>query len=381
MVDWLVIGGGVAGSVVASRLGSHGATVTVVDAGPDTPTGDDLFDALEVPSRVTSVPRVHRVAGGPVVPYTAGIGLGGGSAINGSILSTAGPFAHDHRLPMEYLGGVHRSTRRGGRVNTWQAYEPLVAATAVTTVLSTYVEHLLMENGRCVGLRTQSGDELTAANTVVCAGALATAPLLLRSGLAIEGLGNGIQDHPAVALVHERTKRFGSDGPSVAALERRGPLQVMHLRRLGTADDGRAATVVMLMRPLSRGRMWIDESGDPVISFDIGSDPADVAVLEAGVREVMSHDLRGADSAVSGAGDLSAWLRDQLATTVPVVTHAASGCAMGAVVDRFGRPRGIDGLYVVDASVFPAVPAVNPMLPTVQLAETVVDRWIAAGLA
>jgi choline dehydrogenase-like flavoprotein len=42
---------------------------------------------------------------------------------------------------------------------------------------------------------------------------------------------------------------------------------------------------------------------------------------------------------------------------------------MGRVVDDRGAVLGYRGLYVVDASVFPDIPATNPYLPTLMLAE------------
>jgi len=70
----------------------------------------------------------------------------------------------------------------------------------------------------------------------------------------------------------------------------------------------------------------------------------------------------------------------QIATVAPVYSHATGGCSMGTVTDRCGRVGDVGGLFVVDSSVFPAVPSVNPMVPTVQLAETITDRWLAEGL-
>ncbi len=60
------------------------------------------------------------------------------------------------------------------------------------------------------------------------------------------------------------------------------------------------------------------------------------------------------------------------------IYHAVGSCAMGtdveAVVDPSLRVRGIDGLRVVDASVFPAMPAAGTAAPTMALA------WHAADL-
>jgi len=46
-----------------------------------------------------------------------------------------------------------------------------------------------------------------------------------------------------------------------------------------------------------------------------------------------------------------------------------------AVVDNEGRVRGVEGLRVVDASIFPVVPCANTNFPTLMTAEK-----IAAGM-
>jgi 5-(hydroxymethyl)furfural/furfural oxidase len=61
------------------------------------------------------------------------------------------------------------------------------------------------------------------------------------------------------------------------------------------------------------------------------------------------------------------------------VWHASCTCRMGAdsdplaVTDRAGRVRGVDGLRVVDASLFPAVPCANTNFPTLMTAEKIAD--------
>ncbi|MFD8818982.1 GMC oxidoreductase, partial [Streptomyces sp. NPDC059627] len=44
-----------------------------------------------------------------------------------------------------------------------------------------------------------------------------------------------------------------------------------------------------------------------------------------------------------------------------------------AVVDPELRIRGLDGIRVADASVFPAMPAVNPMIGVLMVGEKAVD--------
>ena len=47
------------------------------------------------------------------------------------------------------------------------------------------------------------------------------------------------------------------------------------------------------------------------------------------------------------------------------------------VVDRNGRVKGIEGLRVVDASIFPVVPCANTNFPTLMVAEKIADAIIA----
>lgn len=65
------------------------------------------------------------------------------------------------------------------------------------------------------------------------------------------------------------------------------------------------------------------------------------------------------------------------------VWHASCSCRMGrpddpmAVVDNQGRVRGVQGLRVVDASIFPVVPCANTNFPTLMTAEKVADAMTA----
>lgn len=87
---------------------------------------------------------------------------------------------------------------------------------------------------------------------------------------------------------------------------------------------------------------------------------------------------------VEGLG-LDALLRDEDALEEFVrksavgVWHASCSCRMGAdndpraVTNNAGAVRGVQGLRVVDASVFPVVPCANTNFPTLMLAEKIAD--------
>ena len=65
------------------------------------------------------------------------------------------------------------------------------------------------------------------------------------------------------------------------------------------------------------------------------------------------------------------------------VWHASCSCRMGAdddpkaVTNNAGRVRGVEGLRVVDASVFPIVPCANTNFPTLMTAEKIADAILA----
>jgi 5-(hydroxymethyl)furfural/furfural oxidase len=64
------------------------------------------------------------------------------------------------------------------------------------------------------------------------------------------------------------------------------------------------------------------------------------------------------------------------------VWHCSCSCRMGAeddpmaVTDEQGRVRGLHGLRVVDASIFPVVPCANTNFPTMMAAEKIADTML-----
>jgi 5-(hydroxymethyl)furfural/furfural oxidase len=76
--------------------------------------------------------------------------------------------------------------------------------------------------------------------------------------------------------------------------------------------------------------------------------------------------------------ELEAYIRE----TVGGVWHPSGTCRMGAdgdrmaVTDGTGKVRGLDGLFICDASIMPTIPCANTNLPTIMIAEK-----IATGLA
>ncbi len=78
-------------------------------------------------------------------------------------------------------------------------------------------------------------------------------------------------------------------------------------------------------------------------------------------------------SDVRNDDDIDAWVRETMESTY----HPCGTCRMGedgmAVVDSELKVRGIDGLRVIDSSVFPSEPNANLNAPTIMLAERASD--------
>jgi 4-pyridoxate dehydrogenase len=150
--------------------------------------------------------------------------------------------------------------------------------------------------------------------------------------------------------------------------------------------DGYAINPVLL-HPQSRGKVYL-RSADPAalvrIQNNFLAEPADLATL----REAFHHgrDLgnrlpldrfRGPEispgPSVNTEKEIDAWIR----TTVVTVSHPIGTCAMGcdgeSVVDPILRVRGIAGLRVVDASVFPDLPSAHINAAVMAVAERASD--------
>ncbi len=141
-------------------------------------------------------------------------------------------------------------------------------------------------------------------------------------------------------------------------------------------------------RPASRGHLEI-RSPDPTAAPDIHpgslSDPADLAALLAGARLLRRLAATPALAALI-AQELSpgptvtddAALVEDIRARASTVFHPCGTCRMGpdpatSVVDARLRVHGLEGLRVVDASVFPAVTSGNTNAPTLMLAERGAD--------
>lgn len=144
---------------------------------------------------------------------------------------------------------------------------------------------------------------------------------------------------------------------------------------------------VMALRPRSRGYVHLasaDPLAYPKIDPNYLDDPADGDVLLAGIKSVRKlvempalrkfvvRETRPGDN-VRTDDEIRGYIRATTQTTWHVVGSCKMGNDVNAVVDADLRVRGLDGLRVIDSSVFPTIPSSNTNAATIALGEKGAD--------
>jgi len=316
------------------------------------------------------------------------------------------PVVEDHNRPGAVgVGRIPMTSRDGVRVTSASAYLAAGSEPASLTIRAeTQVDRVIVRDGRAAGVVLDGGAEIHAETVVICAGVFGSPPILLRSGigpadelrgLGIEvqsdllGVGSNLADHPATDIDcgFERTARAEPLLHTAATFHSSGarpadpPDLMFWVADPAPVDDPQVAIDIVLLKPVCRGSVRLrsaDPRDLPMIRLP-RPEPHDVERLFEGYR-------RAREIAIGVSGPFTPQLPPEIRSSAELleamlagggysVPHYAGTCAMGpspddgAVVDSGGRVHGIEGLFVVDASVMPTVPSGFTHLPTMMLAE------------
>ena len=316
------------------------------------------------------------------------------------------------------FGPVPRNVVGGVRVNAAMAYlGPALDRPNLEIRTGSRALRVVIDGDRVVGVEVlgPEGPTLVRAEQVVlCAGAIATAHLLLLSGIGpaedlrrvgvdvvvdAPGVGTRCSDHAAIDLSFiptDTVDRGGAilDGALHGKLEVEAqwwPYEVLAVRRsYGRAtgddpDDPALHLRVSPMQPRARGLVQL-RSSDPTAAphIDLGhlDDDSDRMTTRSlvrlglellgspAMRRVVAEPITASTPHDSDA-EVDRFVDEHLGTSM----HLSGTAPMGpesdptAVVDRECRVRGVEGLRVVDTSILPSVTSRGPAATAIMLGE------------
>ncbi|MBG0560376.1 GMC family oxidoreductase [Actinoplanes aureus] len=332
----------------------------------------------------------------------------------------AGPFVDGTGF---FPVGYHPET--GIRSSASVAYlHPHLGRPNLTIRTETWAYHLDPERG--VTVRDDEGDKLIRARReyVLCAGAIDTPRLLLLSGIGpaadlerlgipvrqdLPGVGEHLLDHPESLILWEASRPI----PPMSAMDsdaglfvRRDPAAtrpdlMFHLYQIPfTVNTERLGYDVPahgfgmtpnVPRPRSVGRLTLagaDPALKPLLDFRYFTDPGgyDERTIVDGLRLARE---------VAATEPFASWIAREIApgprlhtdeelsaygrAVHHTVFHPAGTCRMGApddpgtVVDPELRLAGFPNVRIADASIFPTMTSVNPMVAVLMIGERAAD--------
>ncbi|WP_405840928.1 GMC family oxidoreductase N-terminal domain-containing protein [Streptomyces platensis] len=298
----------------------------------------------------------------------------------------------------------------------------------LTLMLETWAHKLELDGTTAKGVhvRTKDGEEVyveAAREVLVCAGAVDTPRLLMHSGIGpkkdlealglpcvldLPGVGENLIDHPESVIVWETEGPIPGNSAmdSDAGLfvkrdpEHKGPDLMFHFYQIPFTDNPErlgyerpehgVSMTPNIPKSRSRGRLYLtsaDPEAKPALDFryfeyDENGVDYDGDTLVDGVKLARK---------IAQAEPFAKWLKREVFPGPEVtddaeiselvrkaahtVYHPAGTCKMGAaddqlaVVDPELKIRGLSGIRIADASVFPTMPAVNPMLGVLMVGE------------
>jgi choline dehydrogenase len=337
------------------------------------------------------------------------------------------------------LGVPPSNNLNGVRMSTAMTHLGLVREHLNLTVRGgVFVRKIIIRNGRATGVLAESGGELfhiEAERVVLSAGAIRSPHLLMLSGIGPEdqlqqfgiptvvhlpGVGQSLWNHlsaqvtfkvkEGIALAtHTDAVHFslhytaqGSAATNDMVLrtspvvdERQERVAGVRTRYLNGDVPPEQVARISCTLGLPDGAGYVklasaDPSVQPFFNYRYLQHPNDIRRVRDGVRlaielldsdaykDVIDYRIHPTDEMLASNDSLDLWIRK----TVGTARHVSGTCKMGpdsdpmAVVNQCCKVKGIQALWVVDASIMPRIPRSGGAHATViMIAERVVD-WI-----
>ncbi len=321
----------------------------------------------------------------------------------------------------EGFGPFQVNIRSGRRITSAEAYlRPVLTEPNLTVATNALATKIVLTDGRVSRLDYVCNGETIQANVgrelVLCAGAFESPKLLMLSGIGpaehlselgipvtvdLSGVGANLHDHPRIDIAFSDPAPTEIDPASnileVAGFmntssDPQGPDVQFHfattLVNPALLDRGPGWQIIVCpTRPRSRGELRLkssDPADHPALLFNYLIESEDRAALLRGLA--IARELGMADAFAPIRGEEvypGADVRDEqaleacLRAMMDSEYHPVGTCKMGtdesAVVDPQLRVRGVEGLRVADASIFPEITSGNTNAATVMVGEKAAD--------
>ncbi|MEH2373674.1 GMC family oxidoreductase [Nostoc sp.] len=326
--------------------------------------------------------------------------------------------------------GLYQLTIKDGKRHSAAAafLLPILERPNLTVMTRALVTRLLFEGTRTVGVEYLHEGTLHQVRVnqevILSAGAFDSPKLLMLSGIGnaehlqalgipvvveLPGVGQNLQDHPVVPVVHQATKDLhtastSSIGEASLFLHTQGNLNAtpdlqflfgpIVLAPPGYAHSGSGFTsLVCLTHPQNIGSVSLrslDPKDAPMIRLNYLQSEADVQKLVAGIKLMRNlfyasafDEFRGEEVAPGADKQSDEALVAYVREVCNTVYHPVGTCKMGtdtmAVVDPELRVHGVMGLRVVDASIMPTITTGNTNAPTIMIGEKAADLIKTTG--
>ncbi len=333
------------------------------------------------------------------------------------------PECQDQNDPWAWGAGPQPMNKLGQlRISTASAYlAPARLRPNLEIRGDCHTNRLLIEGGKTTGVEVVRSDgsfeQIRAKLVVLCAGAIHTPGILLRSGIGpvddlnrigvnvtadVQGVGKNLSDHPGLFVLCRPTHLdlVAGNQPLIQTIlrytaptsDRRMDLQIEQLTFAGREDlpyfgvaavleqvDGVGELIFPTADPFAfpqiRSR-FCEEDRDAERLADCFLDAlrfTESGPLGALTDEVVFPDVHR----LSDRADVVALLRRFAASGY----HPCGTARMGpledptSVVDQYGRCHAVEGLVVADASIFPTVPRANTNPTSIMVGETI-GEWL-----
>jgi choline dehydrogenase len=374
----------------------------------NTPTGDDVWHGRGGPLPIRQrTAEENTPSMRAFVEASEAIGLAHVPDFNGATQHGVGPY------PLNVVDGV--------RINTGMAY--LTAAVRARPNLTirgdAEVDSVVVHGKRAVGVRLVGGEVVSAGEVILAGGAFGSPAILMRSGIGrsehLSKLGIGtivdlpvgdrLQDHPFFYNVYALKREANAMSPAAGAIvwtrsQNAAPDDLdLHISGTHFIDPkasptgGAIVLAAAVTLPKSIGRLRLasrDPRIAPHIHYNFFSDPSDLDRMVEAVRlsrkigrtapfsDLIDHEMAPGHTVDDGKA-----LRANIVASVAAYLHPTSTVPMGAdsdptaVVDAWGKVRGVEALRVVDASILPDIPSVATNVTTIMVAERIAAKLSA----